>query len=262
MSQTTHIAVQSRDIRGLFRDWLDKSANRDAADAQMTASIEDLLGRFSLCTSSDVFVSSLLPTYAPELQDAIAGLLRILADKIQTATDASFDSYFSKAISRDISLLHKIISTAQIIIGARHVPKPTHEISRRSLSHVSLRFPAVSPVLCHRLAVSLALRLDRVRDHTLHRFVPCRLVGTASWPRLKLSPDDRVVPSRTISLDPFVCLFEDCNDPYELFSHSSHWLQHMGVHALRWRCNFKSHGLLLFNIKDGYMSHTAERANL
>lgn len=56
-------------------------------------------------------------------------------------------------------------------------------------------------------------------------------------------------------LDAYVCLFEDCDCPEILYSHSSKWLDHMREHALRWRCTSKSHGGFLGKSRDDYIAH-------
>lgn len=53
-------------------------------------------------------------------------------------------------------------------------------------------------------------------------------------------------------LDAYFCLFDDCDQPGELFSHRSDWLHHMGQHSMRWRCKAKSHGLCIFFDADEY----------
>ncbi|OJK03580.1 hypothetical protein ASPACDRAFT_10380, partial [Aspergillus aculeatus ATCC 16872] len=56
-------------------------------------------------------------------------------------------------------------------------------------------------------------------------------------------------------LDAYVCLFDECETPDQLYSHNEQWLKHMQDHALRWRCNSKSHGLLTFHSRDRYIDH-------
>ncbi|KAF4436662.1 Phd-finger domain-containing [Fusarium acutatum] len=38
-------------------------------------------------------------------------------------------------------------------------------------------------------------------------------------------------------LDAYVCLFEDCDQPDALYSHSDEWLSHLQQHSRFWRCN-------------------------
>ncbi|KAK1975650.1 hypothetical protein LZ30DRAFT_764133 [Colletotrichum cereale] len=37
-------------------------------------------------------------------------------------------------------------------------------------------------------------------------------------------------------LDPYVCLFEECDSGDELYTHSRTWIKHMREHTLRWNC--------------------------
>lgn len=54
-------------------------------------------------------------------------------------------------------------------------------------------------------------------------------------------------------LDPYICLFEDCNQPDYLFNRSEEWIQHMHTHASLWRC--RSHGKDPFPTREAYMDH-------
>ncbi|UKZ74546.1 hypothetical protein TrVFT333_002216 [Trichoderma virens FT-333] len=55
-------------------------------------------------------------------------------------------------------------------------------------------------------------------------------------------------------LDPYVCLFEQCNQPDELYKHSEKWLDHMHQHGQRWHCS--SHrDIGLFSTCEEYMQH-------
>jgi hypothetical protein len=56
-------------------------------------------------------------------------------------------------------------------------------------------------------------------------------------------------------LDAYVCLFEECDTPEELYNHSNQWLRHLRGHTLRWCCSSKSHGRLFFITRDDYMDH-------
>ncbi|KAM7215375.1 hypothetical protein V8F06_009236 [Rhypophila decipiens] len=57
-------------------------------------------------------------------------------------------------------------------------------------------------------------------------------------------------------LDPYVCLFENCDMEHELYSHSHSWLDHMRGHALRWRCSSKSHqDDFIAATQDEYLNH-------
>lgn len=59
-------------------------------------------------------------------------------------------------------------------------------------------------------------------------------------------------------LDAYICLFEQCNDQDKLFGRSEEWLRHMREHALRWPCNSKSHGNIIFDSRDEYIHHLQE----
>ncbi|KAL4761003.1 uncharacterized protein BDW70DRAFT_150430 [Aspergillus foveolatus] len=60
-------------------------------------------------------------------------------------------------------------------------------------------------------------------------------------------------------LDPYVCLFDECESPNELYNHSEDWLNHMRQHSLRWRCTAKSHGVLVFHSRDSYEDHMSSK---
>ncbi|KAK3952208.1 hypothetical protein QBC32DRAFT_324617 [Pseudoneurospora amorphoporcata] len=77
-------------------------------------------------------------------------------------------------------------------------------------------------------------------------------------PCISISDDKRWKAHVTNDLDPYVCLFDDCDQPDELFSHSDDWRRHMREHTLRWRCNSKSHGVLVFPTEGEYLSHMRE----
>ncbi|KAJ4009397.1 hypothetical protein NW766_008514 [Fusarium irregulare] len=56
-------------------------------------------------------------------------------------------------------------------------------------------------------------------------------------------------------LDPYVCLFEECESPGHLYSHSGQWMKHMRDHTLRWRCKSKTHGEFIASTKADYIQH-------
>ncbi|RSL68855.1 hypothetical protein CEP53_002420 [Fusarium sp. AF-6] len=56
-------------------------------------------------------------------------------------------------------------------------------------------------------------------------------------------------------LDPYVCLFQECNSPETLYNHSDAWIKHMKQHAMRWRCTSKSHPAVVCDTKDKYIDH-------
>ncbi|CAF3570952.1 unnamed protein product [Fusarium graminearum] len=56
-------------------------------------------------------------------------------------------------------------------------------------------------------------------------------------------------------LDPYVCLFENCDSPEHLYSHSNMWIKHMKEHTLRWRCKSKAHGEFMAETRVDYVNH-------
>ncbi|QPC78185.1 hypothetical protein HYE68_008937 [Fusarium pseudograminearum] len=56
-------------------------------------------------------------------------------------------------------------------------------------------------------------------------------------------------------LDPYVCLFEKCDSPEHLYSHSNTWIKHMKEHTLRWRCKSKAHGEFMAETREDYVNH-------
>ncbi|OIW32349.1 hypothetical protein CONLIGDRAFT_593596, partial [Coniochaeta ligniaria NRRL 30616] len=81
----------------------------------------------------------------------------------------------------------------------------------------------------------------------------CDVVDETKWKRHVIS-----------DLDAYVCLFNECERPEELYSHSSQWLEHMRQHALQWRCTSRSHGEFLSNSRGEYIEHmkTAHQSRL
>ncbi|KAF4337449.1 serine threonine phosphatase [Fusarium beomiforme] len=56
-------------------------------------------------------------------------------------------------------------------------------------------------------------------------------------------------------LDPYICLFEKCESPEALYTHSGTWIKHMTEHALRWRCTSKAHDEFLADTREAYIDH-------
>ncbi|PVH85641.1 hypothetical protein DL98DRAFT_408531, partial [Cadophora sp. DSE1049] len=90
----------------------------------------------------------------------------------------------------------------------------------------------------------------------------CQLIGEITCPfcfyalpSLDVADDNKWRAHVKNDLDAYICLFEQCGHPDDLYNHSEGWLQHMREHALRWRCTSKSHGVLIFDIKAEYMDH-------
>ncbi|EHK23585.1 uncharacterized protein TRIVIDRAFT_63983 [Trichoderma virens Gv29-8] len=55
-------------------------------------------------------------------------------------------------------------------------------------------------------------------------------------------------------IDPYVCLFEGCESPEELYNHST-WLKHMSSHYMQWRCISKAHIEFRSATKSEYINH-------
>lgn len=61
-------------------------------------------------------------------------------------------------------------------------------------------------------------------------------------------------------LDPYVCLFEDCEEAELLYNHSDKWLSHLHQHSKLWRCS--SHRELgPFFTREDYIRHIRETHN-
>lgn len=56
-------------------------------------------------------------------------------------------------------------------------------------------------------------------------------------------------------LDAYVCLFQECESPEKLYTHSSQWLKHMREHTLRWRCASKAHDDFVATSREDYIEH-------
>ncbi|KAM0493931.1 hypothetical protein ACHAP8_008955 [Fusarium lateritium] len=56
-------------------------------------------------------------------------------------------------------------------------------------------------------------------------------------------------------LDPYVCLFEECESSDHLYSHSGQWIKHMRDHTLRWRCKSKAHEEFTTKTRADYIQH-------
>ncbi|KAL2842588.1 hypothetical protein BJX68DRAFT_166269 [Aspergillus pseudodeflectus] len=63
-------------------------------------------------------------------------------------------------------------------------------------------------------------------------------------------------------IDPYICLFEDCDAPDALYSRSHSWLEHMRRHRNHYRCSARSHGPLVFKNQSKYESHMTENHKL
>ncbi|KAH8781284.1 hypothetical protein F5883DRAFT_169984 [Diaporthe sp. PMI_573] len=56
-------------------------------------------------------------------------------------------------------------------------------------------------------------------------------------------------------LDAYICLFEQCEFPNELYNHSNQWLKHMREHTLQWRCASMAHAEFVVTSRDEYTEH-------
>lgn len=56
-------------------------------------------------------------------------------------------------------------------------------------------------------------------------------------------------------LEPWVCLFEKCDEPHTLFRDRSTWVNHMKTHAYQWQCTLPGHPLQRFYAEDNYDKH-------
>ncbi|KAI7788219.1 hypothetical protein LA080_012285 [Diaporthe eres] len=60
-------------------------------------------------------------------------------------------------------------------------------------------------------------------------------------------------------LDPYVCVFDECDTPLELYSPSKEWLAHMrSQHRMRWHCFATSHEPSFFASPDIFEDHLKE----
>ncbi|KAL6817785.1 hypothetical protein J3E69DRAFT_374757 [Trichoderma sp. SZMC 28015] len=71
------------------------------------------------------------------------------------------------------------------------------------------------------------------------------VVDESKWNELHVEDD----------LDSYVCLFEGCESPEEVYSHKGAWLEHMSSHYMRWRCVSKSHAEFQSTTKREYIDH-------
>jgi hypothetical protein len=57
-------------------------------------------------------------------------------------------------------------------------------------------------------------------------------------------------------LEPYVCVFEDCNDAHRLFRDRTVWLSHMQeTHTKQWTCTAAGHKLRIFETEQGFEDH-------
>ena len=56
-------------------------------------------------------------------------------------------------------------------------------------------------------------------------------------------------------LEPYICLFESCTEPQQLYRDRSSWLNHMRNHAVKWACGLRTHKLQIFDSEGLYDEH-------
>ncbi len=57
-------------------------------------------------------------------------------------------------------------------------------------------------------------------------------------------------------LDAYVCVFDNCTEPYQLYASSEEWLAHMSSqHRTRWQCTERDHRPILFETRQQFMDH-------
>lgn len=55
---------------------------------------------------------------------------------------------------------------------------------------------------------------------------------------------------------PYICLFDECSQPYQMLTSKSDWLSHMGTqHCLKWRCVATGHEPILFDDEELFIGH-------
>jgi hypothetical protein len=60
-------------------------------------------------------------------------------------------------------------------------------------------------------------------------------------------------------LDPYICVFDGCPEPCQLYSSSEEWLSHMSSqHRTRWYCVAKDHPALPLDTREQFISHMEE----
>ncbi|KAM0201901.1 hypothetical protein ACHAPI_001959 [Fusarium lateritium] len=65
----------------------------------------------------------------------------------------------------------------------------------------------------------------------------------------------------TGDLEAYVCLFEECDEPYQIWTRSESWLKHMKQHSMRWNCPAKSHRGQPFLTQQEFQRHLEKDHN-
>lgn len=59
-------------------------------------------------------------------------------------------------------------------------------------------------------------------------------------------------------LDPYMCVFDDCTQPHQIFSSRKEWLAHMrSEHRMSWRCVVRDHPPQTFETHEDFLNHMA-----
>lgn len=57
-------------------------------------------------------------------------------------------------------------------------------------------------------------------------------------------------------LDAYICVSDNCTEPYQLYSSSEEWLAHISSqHRTRWHCTARDHRPILFETRQQFMDH-------
>lgn len=56
-------------------------------------------------------------------------------------------------------------------------------------------------------------------------------------------------------LEPYICLFENCSEPQQLYRDRTSWLSHMRNHAVKWTCSLRTHKPQTFDTEGLYDQH-------
>ncbi|KAH8742706.1 hypothetical protein F5883DRAFT_513040, partial [Diaporthe sp. PMI_573] len=130
--------------------------------------------------------------------------------------------------------------------------RETHKLPRKEIAATVEQF--LQQISEAEMKLQVALELDLTECHKAIPELICPYCLYA-LPSVSVSDGKKWKAHITNDLDAYVCLFDECDKPEELYRHSSDWLQHMRGHTLRWRCNAKSHGTQTFLTEDLYLEH-------
>ncbi|KAK4246938.1 hypothetical protein C7999DRAFT_14968, partial [Corynascus novoguineensis] len=155
---------------------------------------------------------------------------------------------------------YKKVTTPSVVSATKTIALDNHEeldFPPAPLGRVRQRYRPQKKLLWaeyhwNRLEVALNAEWHRCLEAVGEVICPFCLYAL---PCVSISDDKKWKHHVTGDLDAYVCLFDDCDTPNKLFNHSADWLQHMRGHTLRWRCNSKSHGVLVFLTEEEYLNH-------